>query len=135
MLIFNSVENREPGEDWVGLSTKFFPANQSPILKVAAAPSDIADKHAQIEAESIHFLAGGFNGKVYGTGNRLISPKTSNSYASAIMGGVAALCVSFLKSQGLPASKKDVMDLLAETCKPIADADGVYANPIIFKNF
>jgi hypothetical protein len=135
ILIFNSVENREFGEDWTGLSTKFFPANMPSIIKVAAAPGDIADKRPQIEAESIHFLLGGFNGKVYGTGNRLISPKTSNSYAAAIMGGVAAICASFLKSQSLPAAKKDVMALLAETCKPIAEADGVYPNPIILKNF
>jgi subtilisin family serine protease len=135
MLLVNSVENRMAGESWKGLSTNFFPANQPNVIRVAAAPADIQATASDIKAESIHFLLGGCRGKLYGTGNRLISPSFSNSYAVAVFGSVAALCISFLKSQGLKPGKNDVIKALGDICQPLSAADGVYAQPIIFKNF
>jgi hypothetical protein len=135
MQVFCAVENRAPGENWTGLAQNYFPGEVPFFTKIAAAPADIAQARPQIVGQKIQFLPAGFPVKTYGTGNRLISPRFSNSLATTVVGGAAALCMSFLKSSGQAADRNAVLKQLADRCQPLASADGVYAKPVIFKNF
>lgn len=135
MQVYCAVENRAVGEDWSNLTQDYFPGIVPFFCKVASAPSDIGVTKGQIAGSGIHFLLGGFPAKVYSTGNRLIAPRFSNSLATAVLGGAAALCTGFMKAGGIPVSRTAVMQQLAGCSKPVTAADGVYATPSIFKNF
>ncbi|MCB0523191.1 MAG: S8 family serine peptidase [Lewinellaceae bacterium] len=136
MVILAAAENRNVGSNWTNLINKRFPNNQLDIMNVAAAPTDITQVRNQIANQKLQFLMGGFKGMVYDTSNRMNPADANNSCSVAILGGIAALCLSALKEAPDFSSNgfNGLLDALSQHSSPVSDANGNYPNPIIFKN-
>lgn len=133
MLLFAATENRSVGGTWDNVVSRKFPNNQDNTVNVAVVPTDISAVRNQITPQKLQFLLGGFKGLTYDADNNLAHVELTNSAAVAIMGGIAALCLSALKSQG--SGIANLLATLAQSSAPLQTANGNYPAPIIFKNF
>lgn len=136
MFVFAPLKNKRSASGWTGLVDGNFPSFCPGVFNVAKLP----DFHAQIsnviKAQSIPFLLSGFSGEVLSKTGDASEIEFSNSGAVAIMGGIAALALSFSKSQngGASPAREAFGQMLQGCCRPYSDALGAYDKPAFFKN-
>lgn len=153
LLVFCTLENREPGESWEGLASGYFPNCYLPVINCAKTPSDVAALRSGIQEQRIHFLGAGFRGKVYKIGGTPIDLKLpgdamlppaeqmdrvlSNSALVYLIGGLATLGYAFARKtdSAVKLDKAQMLDLLAGCCQFLDDATGEYDHPVLFQNY
>lgn len=137
MFIFAPLKNRKTAAAWTGLTTENFPSCRPEIFNVAKLPEVFDQIMDVVKAQNISFLPSGFEGDLLSKTGDAIKMDFSNSGATAIMGGIATLALSFFKQQngGRLPNKDQFAQLLAGCCRPLDDALGSFEVPTIFKNF
>lgn len=132
-----ALENRRKGEPWTDVATKCFPTVRPEVINVGALPPDLTAAVASIRTQDIAFLLEGFQGKVCYRNGAFGDLAMSSSGAVAIMGGVIALRLAFLRQQGkpLPADKAALLQDLADFFPPVEKAGTGLPKPVIYKNF
>jgi hypothetical protein len=145
MFVFAPLKNRKTAEGWVGLAAGNFPTLHPDVFNVAALPDIFPQVADIIRSQPISFLLAGFEGQVLSKSGDAVAlaasgtgvVEFSNSGAAAIMGGIAALALSFFKQKnnGALPGKLQFAELLASACHPLDDAFGSFDKPALFKNF
>lgn len=136
MFVFAPLKNRNAAAAWTGLTNDNFPSHRPDVFNVARLPEVFDQITDVVKAQNIPFLLSGFEGKLLSKTGSAIEMDFSNSGATAIMGGIAVLALSFFKQQnggGLPA-KEQFAQLLGSCCNPLDDALDTFETPVIFKN-
>jgi len=137
MFIFAPLKNRQSAEAWKSLAADHFPSYHPDVFNVAKLPGIFDQVIDVVKTMNVPFFLSGFEGKLLSKTGDAIDMGFSNSGATAIMGGVATLALSFFKQQneGEVPDKEQFTQLLATCCSSLDDAPGSFAAPTIFKNF
>lgn len=144
MFLFAPLKNRKSAQGWANITAKNFPSHRPEVFNVAAMPDILPAVAPLIHAQNIPFLLSSFRGGVLSKNGHAISMgpqgsevEFSNSGATAIMGGIAALALSFFKQQsgGVPPTRDEFRELLGTCCQPLSQALSPQATPGFFRNF
>lgn len=137
ILLFGALKNRDAGEDWLNIVSDNFPNAEPESNNIAMAPADIDAVRESIREQAIMCLVAGMSGKVHQPGGAAVDLVLSNSAAAPVAGAIAALCLSFLKSQNSPmlGHPDQILQLLSAKFASLDEATGDYPEPVLFKNF
>jgi hypothetical protein len=137
MFVFAPLKNKRSAAGWTGIVADNFPSFRAEVFNVAKLPAYYAQIPTVIKTQRIPFLLSGFTGEVLSKTGDAGEMDFSNSGAVVIMGGIAALALSFSKAQNAGAipSQQAFQQLLGTCCRPVDDALGAVPQPALFKNF
>jgi len=136
MFVFAPLKNKRSALGWNDIVKDNFPNYLPDVFNVAKLPDFFASSPAVAKKPNIPFLLSGFTGKVLSKTGDAMDLEFSNSGAVSIMGGIAALALSFSKAHNAGAlpSRDAFKALLQNCCRPIDDAMGSVDQPALFKN-
>jgi hypothetical protein len=131
LLVFCALKN---WENWSGIVARTVPNSLSTVHSIALAPRQVSLNWENIQKQPIPFLLSGVKGKVHTRGGHTIDLTISNSCAVAIMGALAALCMSHLKSQNGPSWKDpdQVLQQISACCPPLTESAGSENNLVVY---
>lgn len=137
MFVFAPLKNLEVTDSWDGICANNLPNRRPEVFNVATKPVNLEAVAGSIQTQPIHFLLSGFQGTVLSKTGDAVPLHFSNSGAVAVMGGIAALALSYFKSQsgGTLSARDAMLQLLGAICKPLSDAAVDVQTPALFKNF
>lgn len=137
MFIFAPLKNTMFPEDWISLTTDNFPSMVPQIFNVAKLPNELSQFEAAIKTQNIPFLLSGFKGELLSQYGDMCTMNFSNSGATAIMGGISVLALSYFKAQneGKLPDKEQFLQLLATCCQQLDNTIDPINFPTIFKNY
>lgn len=142
ILLFSSIKNAGSDARSFEIGT-YYPSSQPESINTVAMPSWLATGLPNLEADNeLHFMVNSPAGMICKPGNKRTGlPQVfPNSYANYVMGGVAALYLSFLKKittdQDLSLTKDGFLTAMHSRFSPLADAVSADKTKMgIFRNF
>jgi len=136
MFVFAPLKNKRSALGWNGIVGDNFPNFLPDVFSIAKLPDFFASNPAVVKKPNIPFLLSGFTGQVLSKTGDAMELEFSNSGAVTIMGGIAALALSFSKAQngGTLPTREAFKTMLKNCCRPMDDAMGSFDQPALFKN-
>ncbi len=136
MFVFAPLKNKRTALGWNGIVINNFPNFLPDVINVAKLPDFFASNPAVVKKTNVPFFLSGFTGQVLSKTGDAMELEFSNSGAVTILGGIAALALSFSKAQNAGASptREAFITLLKNSCRPIDNAMGSFDQPALLKN-
>jgi len=137
MFIFAPLKNRDTPSAWTRLTLDNFPSSILQVFNIAKLPDEFSPFEAAIKTQNIPFLLSGFSGDLLSQDGGIWKMEFSNSGATAIMGGIAVLALSYFKSQngGKLPNREEFLNMLVSCCQQLDTARYPTEVPTIFKSY
>jgi Subtilase family len=132
-ILLSSVKNLDDGDSWIdNPPADILPAGQKTSINVAFKPNNVADILEIKQLADLHFLIKNEGGLVCEIGGGYVDMNPSNSFSTAILGGIGACFLAFLKNKKLPRpSRAAFLKAISDVSKPLdSDGFGIFKNSL-----
>ncbi|MCC6724084.1 MAG: S8 family serine peptidase [Saprospiraceae bacterium] len=139
-VLFSALPNKKDQDSWLGIAAKSFPGQRPNSINVGAVSQAMLNgRLAEIDAEAgVHFLVSNAKGVLCKISGEYVEEPISSSYATYLVGGIAALCLASQKQRttenGGVFTANDLIKKMGQKFTQLVNAPVLDPNtPVFFK--